>query len=55
MKMPRKLEEQLRAKLSDFDKQLIDVDLCPDEVNSLVIQIRLLRDILEVKEMNWTI
>jgi hypothetical protein len=54
MKMPRKLEEQLRAKLSDFDKQLIDADLCPDEVNSLVIQIRLLRDILEVKEMNWT-
>jgi len=49
-----KTEEQLKAKLSDFDKQLMDADLGPDEVNSLVIQIRLLRDILEVKEMNWT-
>jgi len=49
-----KTEEELRAKLSDFDNKLMDPDLEIDEVNSLVIQIRLLREILEIKEMNWT-
>jgi hypothetical protein len=49
-----KTEEELRAKLSDFDKKLMDPELGTDEVNNLVIQIRLLREILEIKEMNWT-
>lgn len=48
-------EEQLKKMLRKLDKELMEGEsLESDKVNKLVIKIRLLREILQVQEMNWT-
>jgi hypothetical protein len=41
--------------LRKLDKELMEGEsLDSDKVNKLVIEIRLLREILQVQELNWT-
>ena len=48
-------EEQLKKMFRKLDKELMEGEsLDSDKVNKLVIKIRLLREILQVQEMNWT-